>query len=347
MSDETLMSSETPTTPADRPPRFALNMRWRLASEAIWFVVALLVLIVLFAVNLLIMNGNPRMMANVIRRALPIALVLPPTVLIMASGGLDLSVVGVSVLAALFVGRAAEGGAPLMVGVAGALAIAFVVGLLHALLVGLVRINGVIVTLGSGTALQLLAASGSVQPAMAGDAARVLGEGPGSVLLWLAALLAIGITALLLYLTPFGRRPQPGDDRQEGRLARLLFVGLPYLFSSLMAALAGFAVLGIYRAVVPGATTFLLIDVLLAALIAGTPFGLGYGNVIAGIPALLAASQLDMTASALELMSEVRMRYLPGLAVVVFALLAHLFANGVGVLYARRGAPEEPAADEG
>jgi ribose/xylose/arabinose/galactoside ABC-type transport system permease subunit len=344
MSDETIMSGVSSTS---RPSRFALNIRWRLASEAIWFVLALLLASIIFAFNSLFLNLDLTLNAGFFQRALPIALVLPPTVLILASGGLDLSIEGVAALAVIIIGQTAERGALSPVGVAAALVMALVVGLFNGLLVGLVRINGALVTLGSGFALQMLAIARYEFTLEVPGATEIFGEGVGRILLWAIALLAIGVTALLVYLTPFGRRPEPGDDRQESWLARLFFVGSPYMFSSLLSVLATLAILGSFGIGSPNSATSLQIDVLLAALIAGTPFGLGYGYVISGISGLMVVLALEYSITYFQARLGLGTWYLRGVGVLLGSVLAHLFAYGARALYARRGASEEPAAAEG
>jgi len=340
------MTDQATVTTVDAPPRFALNMRWRLASEAIWFVLALLVAIVFFIVAKVMVSGSgARLFASLAQQGLAIALVLPATVLIMASGGLDLSVAGVAGLAMVIVGGVAQKGGSLMSGVALALMVGFGFGLLNALLVGGARINGVIVTLGTGAlalGLSVASQSGGPQPLL--EATDAFGKGFGLVLLWLIALLAFVVTALLLYLTPFGRRPQPGDEPQESWLARLFFVGSPYLFSSMLAALAGLVLLGRLAVVMPTATTSLQTDLLLAALVAGTPYARGYGNIISGIPAVAAAVLMNTVITLSQVQGGNTPFYLRGVLIVLAALLAHLVAYGAQAMYARRAASPEPAA---
>jgi ribose/xylose/arabinose/galactoside ABC-type transport system permease subunit len=346
MSDETIMSAGASTAPAERPPRFALNMRWRLASEAIWFVLALLLASIIFALNSLFLNVDLVLKAGFFQRVLPFALVLPPTVLILASGGLDLSIEGVAALAVIIIGQTAERGALSPVGVVAALVMALVVGLFNGLLVGLVRINGALVTLGSGVALQMLAIARYEFALEVPGATEIFGEGVGRIVLWAIALLAIGVTALLLYLTPLGRRPRPGDDRQESGLARLFFVGSPYVFSSLLSVLATLANLGSLGIGSPNSATSLQIGVLLAALIAGTPFGLGYGYVIAGISGLMVVLALEYSISYSQARLGLEMWYLRGLGVLLGSVLAHLYAYGARAIYARRGGQVEPAVPD-
>lgn len=339
------MPEQTPAIPTERPPRFSLNMRWRLAAEAIWFMLALLLALVLFALSAVAGPGpNPRLMSNLVQRLLPILLMLPPTILIMTSGGLDLSIGSVAGLTMFIVAQASERGAPLLVGAGTALVVALAIGLLNGMLVGGARINGVIVTLGTGALVQGIALAGQSNSIVVPDALETFGEGVGVVLLWLIALLAVLVTALLLYLTPFGRRPQPGDDRQEGGLARLFFVGSPYVFSSLLAALAGLATLGILGAAFPNAMTTVHIGLLMAALVSGTPYGLGYGNVIAGIPAALAGVLLDQFIALAQFQADSSPFYLRGAAILLAALLAHLFAFGAQALYRSRATAPEPAS---
>jgi ribose transport system permease protein len=134
--------------------------------------------------------------------------------LVIMTGGIDLSVPGTLTLTALvIVGVAGGDDKRLPIALVTALAVAALVGLLNGLLVGVLKLNALIVTLavgqlanGAANAYARSIANESAVPAALSQWAtqRILGAG---WIFWAGLIVALGISILLTYTT-FGRRFQ-------------------------------------------------------------------------------------------------------------------------------------------
>ena len=227
---------------AGAPPR---RRRWSIAGPSTGAIVALLLLVLLNAIFTpnFATFGN---LWNILLQVSSVTLVAVGMTLVIATGGIDLSVGSVMAIAGALAATQLDGGLALGVGVA--LVAAVAVGTLNGTLVARDRIQPIVVTLatliaGRGLA-QVLSNDGQLVPIR--DASfEVLGRGrlgpvPVPVIV---ALVVVVLAVVLLRATPFGRYVLAvGGNPAAARLA-----GVPvqrtlvtvYALSGLLAGLAG------------------------------------------------------------------------------------------------------------
>ena len=231
------------TAPVDRAAPRARRSRSQTTSA----VAALLLLVVanaLFTPNFAT-AGN---LWNVLLQTSTVTLVAVGMTLVIATGGIDLSVGSVMAIAGALAATRLEGGGGVLVAIVAGLVGALVVGALNGLLVARDRIQPIVVTLatliaGRGLA-QVLSDDGQLVPIR--DAAFfVLGRGrvgpvPAPVIV---AAVVVAIAAFALHAMPFGRYVlAAGGNPAAARLA-----GVPvkrtlitvYALSGLLAGVAG------------------------------------------------------------------------------------------------------------
>ncbi len=172
------------------------------------------------------------------------------------------------------------------------------------------------------------------------DALQTFGKGVVPVLMWIISLMVLVVVILLLHVTPLRRHAS--DDTSLSWPLRAVYTGGPYIISSLMAGLLGIVLLGQLGAAIPGGGTVIQIEVLLAVVIGGTPFGQGYGYAIGGVAGVLIASLLNTLMNLVQTQSGNPPVFWRGLLLVVGMLLAHLYAFGVQWLFGRRAAAPAP-----
>jgi len=344
-------TTEAPETEKDQsakgrsmPRFFYQDTRWRLGSLAIWGGVAFVILIALLVVTAA-QTGRPELIAkSLLPRALVIALMALPMALIFASGGIDLSAGATAGLVAVVVGSLfLRGVLPIALAVISGLLLAVLIGVVNGLLVSVAKIHGVIVTLGMMTLLQGIA-NIVADPRGVGAGREQLAQLAGlasSPVSWGVLILFTIVGALSLQLTPFGRRPRPGsDEKRESALARILFVGLPYVLSGAAAGLAGILLLGWFGNVMPGVGISFQTDAVLAVLIGGTPLGGGFGSAVGSVVGALVVAALDMILARLQIAgpAPLAMAITKGVLFVFVALLCQLYYHGAGWLFKRRRA---------
>lgn len=272
-------------------------------------------------------------MRNLVQAWLLPALLVPPMALIIAVGGLDLSTGAVAGLVATVIASrlASEtGGVGPALGLG--LFLALLIGLANGLLAGLTRIHGAIITFGMTTLLSginFVLTGGQVL------AVREVGFLSSLTLPVIALILVTFLTIALVEFTPFGcRRPSESESRERW-FQRLLFVGTPYVLSSLMAGLAGAWLLGRLRAAGPNIGVGLETDVILMVLLGGTAPGSDLANIIGGI----VAAFLVGTAQNISVINQVPVQAVlvgKGAALLFFGLFSYLYYQAVQGVFRRR-----------
>jgi ribose/xylose/arabinose/galactoside ABC-type transport system permease subunit len=314
---------------------FNENRQWRIIANALWVVLILAILgCVSFggsaASEAFWSSANMR---NLVQAWLLQALMVPPMALIIAAGGLDLSAGAVAglvatVIASRLTSETGSAGSALVLG----LFLALLIGLANGLLAGLTRIHGAIITFGMTTLL-----SGINFMATEGQfiAVREVGFLSSLTLTVIVLILLILLTIVLIEFTPFGRRRPSESERGEPWFQRLLFVGTPYVLSSLMAGLAGAWLLGRLRAAGPNIGVGLETDVILMVLLGGTAPGSGLANIIGGI----VAAFLVGTAQNISVINQVPVQAVllgKGAALLFFGLFSYLDYQIVNWVFRRR-----------
>src|SRR3984957_4186649 len=217
---------------------------------------ALILLLAVFVVGVEIVRPGtvtPLWASNTILFAAPLAIMAGGQTLGMLTGGIDLSVASVATGAAYLLATNASAGSTTAIGLA--LLLGVLVGLINGIGVALLRVQPLVMTLGTGLMTggvlivysQHMMASQPHVPDIIQTlgAGRVFGLVPIDLFLWLiiAALILFG-----LQRTGFGRLLYAvGDNREACHLAgvrvwRVLFAN--YLLCAILAAIAGLVVVG-------------------------------------------------------------------------------------------------------
>jgi ribose transport system permease protein len=272
----------------------------------------------------------------VVRNAIPITMVMGflfiPMVIIVASGDVDLSL---GFLAG-FVGWIVAILSPKMglgLAIIVSLLIALTVGLINGLLVGLVKLKGIVVTFAMGSLLSgliLLLSGGATMKAPAG-LSQALARSPFIVFFW---VLLVILCAVLMKFTPLGRRPRADDPVQENLGKRLVYRGLPFVFSSLMSWISGILILSwIGYATIASGNGYAEMA-LLATLIGGTAYYAGTGFVLSGAIALIAVVLFQIS-NQIGNLAPANQKVMQGILLIVMLPIAHFYHVGVDWLHRR------------
>ncbi len=329
----------------DPSQSFFDNWKWRLSSKAVWIgLVSVLLVLVLLSTVSVDKFWKPLNLRNIARTGLLPALMVPPMILVVASGGLDLSVGAVAGVVAVVMASlmSSEMSVSPAVALSVGLLLAILIGLVNGLLVGLARVHGAVATLGMSVLLRGLVLAVTEGKTIPAGEVGFLGAltVPG---LLLALLLIIGVIALT-ELAPFARKRFLGLRDESSWLQRLALAGLPYVLSSVMAGFAGACYLGIVQYGTIAAGAGLEADVLLVVFLGGTAFG---GGLVNGLAAILAALTFAV-ATNIFMLSDVpyqQQGIIKGAGLVAFGLLCQLYYMLVGWIFKRVKARKTPVAD--
>jgi ribose transport system permease protein len=258
---------------------------------------ALILLLVVFILGVEVVRPGtvtPLWASNTLLFAAPLAIVAGGQTMVMLTGGIDLSVASVATGAAYLLATNASSGTALAIGVA--LLLGVLVGLVNGIGVALLRVQPLVMTLGTGLMTggvmivysQHMMASQPHVPSIIQTlgAGKVFGFAPVNLFLWLVigALILFG-----LHRTGFGRLLYAvGDNREACHLAgvrvwRVLFVG--YLLCAILAAITGLVLVGGTNAADLSLADSYLLPSVAAVVIGGTSiFGGrgGYAGTIIG-----------------------------------------------------------------
>ena len=309
------MSSETRVEPSGRPS-VRSGWRWLLEHPA---GIAALIAVAMFVVGELVSPGfaGYGQILNVLRVAAFLGIVAAGQTLVIVSGaeGVDLSVGKVATFAAIIAARSIDGSNELLLpGLALALGVCAVVGLMNGLGVAYLRIPPLVMTLGMVAVVQglILIYTGG-QPA--GRAAplmvdvvggRTIFGIPGILWIWLAVGLGM---VFLMRRTTFGWRVYAlGTNRVAAQLSGISVrrnVVAVYVLSSVLAGLGGFFLLGYTRTVFLNLADQMMLPSVAAVVIGGTTLAGGVGGypgtavgaiVLTVLESLLRTMQLDAAA---------------------------------------------------
>lgn len=306
-----LMTESDPTATPDEPGRrasrgrYVQRVREAIGTQNLSLLLALLVLVVAIRTQTdkLLLSSN---LVNLAQSIVIVGIVAVVATAVIVSGGLDLSVGSVAGLSAVVAALVTEHTAALL-GVATAVATGLVVGLINGLIITVLRINAVIATLATLSAVRglafLVAPDGKPVGVLdrtftkLGSGRLDLGFEPGipySVFMLVAVVAAMH---LLLRYTATGRSIYAtGGNERAARLAgirvtrvRLLVYGL----SGAAAGLAGVILASQTFSGAPDAAPDLLFDVITACFLGGCALGGGRGTVIGVLLAVVLLGVLD------------------------------------------------------
>jgi ribose transport system permease protein len=323
---------------------FSDNWKWRLSSKAIWIgLVFLLLILILFTTISVDGFWKARSLWSLARTGLLFpALLVPAMILVVASGGVDLSVGAVAgVVSVVMASLMASGTSPAVALLVGLL-LGTLVGLVNGLLVGLARVHGAVATFGMMVLLRGVVLVVTEGRTIAVGDVGFLGSlaVPGLVL---ALLLIIGVI-VLTELAPFARKRFFGLRDGGSWLQRLALTGLPYVLSGVMAGLAGACYVGIIRYGTIATGSGLEAEVLLIVFLGGTALG---GGLVNGLGAILAVLTFAVSKHILMLSNQpyARLEIIKGVGLLVFGLLCQLYYMLIDWIFRRAQSKETSVAD--
>ena len=277
------------TTIADDTAAIPLGRRVR-RFMADYPIVPLIVLFAILVVALELLRPgivNERWMANTVKFAIPLAILAGCQTMTMLTGGIDLSVSTSATMAAFIVATQTPVHGP-WVAMMIAIVPGLLIGLANGIGAGVFRVHPLIMTLGTGLigigVLQVyqrtVIATGSAIP----DFLAWLGTGLTNGLPN-ALLLFVPLAALIIYIlrgTGFGRLLYAvGDNEKATRIAGVRYAQViiaVYIFSGLLAAVAGLLYVGLIKAPSLSLAEPLLLPSVAAAVIGGTSIFGGRGG---------------------------------------------------------------------
>ncbi len=314
-------------------PHFTDSLKWRLAATWLWNVALLLGGGALAAWSLTRDGMGPEsLVENLVRQWLPFAIAVPAVVLILARGGIDLSIGAVAACAGVvFAWLVGEGEVPPLVGLFLTLGFCGVVGLLNAALVGGGRIHGALATLAVALVVRGFAFGSSgerhlyLEDLLDPDVFGPLG--------WVA-LAVLAVPAMFLAHTHFARSTMSRGCRESWG-AHLVWTAPAYVVSSIAAGVTGLCFAFHLGVASPVSGVDLDLTVLLAAVIGGTRLGGRCGSVVGG---LLGAAFVVLLRHNLIVASVDRSAVLivEGVVLIVALVLSHAFAAVLNGMYAAR-----------
>ncbi|HVT81962.1 MAG TPA: hypothetical protein VHM90_15060 [Phycisphaerae bacterium] len=319
------------------PPYYARHMGWRLGVQGIWLAGLCLAVGVPVAIFWVVkMPHGGMMMPIVLRQALPALLIAGPAALLLARGNVDFSI-GASMAAAgtCFSAGAANGSTA--GGVLAALACVVGIGIANGAIVAISRVHSALVTIGMVAVVRAIVfAAQEGRGMVVFDQLPAGAEGTFRAAGWCA--LGLGVVAMiaLAEATPMGRMGllEPWEETWG---QRLLFVGVPFVFSSVAAGIAGIVMAVEYRVASPLAGEGRELDALIAAALGGTFYkarNVGIvGALVAAFLVVIFQSEIFIGNASPQLM-----RLYAGVGVVAFILVGMQFHNLVAWWYHRRSA---------
>lgn len=329
-----------PTLPTS-PLAFYESARWRLLSLTTWSVAVLFIGLVLGLYGVLDVPGFLESLKErnyLLNNMLPLFFIVGPMVMIIAAGALDLSVGAMAALVSVVVATMMSRDYALLPSFGVGMTVALVAGLTNALLIGVVRVNGVLATLGMAVVLRGLAQrlSGGTAISIEG-ASSLLFELPDSRTTW--GLLGIYVLAciILVQVTPFGCRPGPIRELRETRLRRAAFIGPPYLLASLMAGMAGICLAAMHKEGAPMLDSpdgFLGLEfrVILAVVLGGTVVGGRFGSITGALLGVVVISLLDFILE-LKGMDSFDRGLVAGAVLLTSALVCRVYFDVIATFY--------------
>jgi ribose/xylose/arabinose/galactoside ABC-type transport system permease subunit len=269
--------------------RLRTSLSWeRLLLAASPLALLALAVAVVAVVEPRVLDGsNPK---DIVTQASPIAILALGAMVVLLTGGIDLSAgYGVAMVAVIMVGAMSDG-TSLVEAIAIAVGVGLALGLVNGVLVGVVRIPAFIATLATFGAVQGVALSQAKSATMIVSDPTLLRIGTGTLLgipspIVIAAVVAV-VLAVLLRQTRFGVRTyalgseEPEAARLSGvPVARHLV--LVYALAGVLTAITAVVLAGRAGVVAPNLGGIsLLLDAIAATILGGTSIFGGRGTVL-------------------------------------------------------------------
>ncbi|MEA5016540.1 MAG: ABC transporter permease [Candidatus Limiplasma sp.] len=230
--------------------------------------------------------ARPRNIQNILRQVAEIGMMAVPLTLLLISGHMDLSVGSILGLCGVITGMMMRDGLPIPLALLAGMAAGVLVGLLNGYLIGVLKIQGVVVTIGTQVMIRGLcyiitqgrAVSGYPQKFFAINQ-QVLGLSP-SVLVWLGLSL---LTIVILEKSYIGRSIQAIGNNQNTALYSGVRVTrykvLLFAFCGLITAVASIFLIGRISSAEATLGAGYELDVITAALLGGVSIMGGKGKL--------------------------------------------------------------------
>lgn len=251
------------------------------------FILIGLVIIASFASDAFLTETN---LSNLVAQLSVIGIVVLAELIVVISGGIDISVGSVLGLAAVL-SAGLFGGSNVFLGVAVAMGVGLALGSVNGVLIAYRGIDPFIVTLGMlSLARGLVFAYTEGAPIAPHDVnftwpgTEKIGQFPVLGLFWIAAIIVV---AFLLYRTVLGRRiyatgSNPDAAYSSGLPVRLTLLSV-YAVAGLLVGLAGFLLTSRIGAGTPTAGESYELDAIAAVVIGGARLNGGYGRVFGAV----------------------------------------------------------------
>jgi ribose transport system permease protein len=276
---------------------------------------------------------TPLWISNIMLFAAPLAIVGCGQTLVMLTGGVDLSVASVATGAAYLLATNASRGDAYAIGVA--LALGAAVGLVNGVGVALLRVQPLVMTLGTGLMTggfmivysQNMMASQPHVPELIQTlgAGKAFGLIPVDLFLWVAVA---AIALFVLHRTGFGRLLYAvGDNREACHLAgvrvwRVLLID--YLLCSLLAAITGLVLVGSTNAADLSLADGYLLPSVACVVIGGTSIFGGRGGYAGTIVGALILTVLTSLLTLLDASEPIKQIMYGAIILVLAAAYARL-----------------------
>jgi ribose transport system permease protein len=281
-------------------------------------ILALLLILVCFVLIIQLARPgtvSPVWLSNMVMFAAPLGIMAGGQTLVMLIGGIDLSVASVATAAAYFMAtHSSLGGAE---AVLYGLSVGVGVGVLNGVGVALLRVQPLVMTLGTGLMTegmlvvysQKMMAAGPHVPQFIDDlgAGKLFGFVPNSLFLWAPIAIAI---VFLLRRTGYGRLLYAiGDNRDACELSGIRVwrvVLVTYIACSVLAAVAGLVIVGAVDAANLSLADVYLLPSIAAVIIGGTSIFGGRGGYAGTIIGALILTVLNSILTLLDVPEPVR-----------------------------------------
>lgn len=277
---------------------------------------------------------NAGWVGNILKAAIPLALLAASQTITFLTGGIDLSVGAVASMSG-FVVATLVGGQGLLVALLVALVIAALAGLLTGVGVGVFRVHPLIMTLGMGLVVLGLANVWQLVMVQSGagvpETLRWLGSGTTLTVLPNSLLVFVPIAAFVLLLlrrTGFGRLlyaigDNPVAARLSGARAWQVLIAL-YILSAVIAGIAGFVYAGFTNVASVSLVDTAVLPSVAAAVIGGTSIMGGRGGYAGTIVGAIILTVLVSLLTALGLPEALRQILFGSLIVIVAAVYSRV-----------------------
>ncbi len=321
--------------PPNRPAHFYESTKWRLLSYAIWLVLILLVAVVgmISDAGSVSKLFSGKALSSMMQSWLITTMIIPPMVMLVVSGHLDLSVGAVAgyvgVATAFAISETGVGG---WIGILIAIRTGLLIGILHGILVGGLKIHSAIVTLGTATLIRGWSLQITEQTLFVDNLEALSWLTIPTVIFMLIFVIAIVFAS---EFTSLGKKKASDLPIEEAWLPRLIRATVPHVLVSLAASFAGLLLLARLQVATPNLGFGLEVDVLLPILMAGIPLGGGLVNIIGAIVASLVLG-LNDTLSIIAGDPTAQSFSTQGFQLLFFAALGKLYFWAAEKIYQKR-----------